>query len=351
MKKKVLIITLLLIVLISTGITILFIYFNPLLKLKLNGKKEIEIEVNSEYKEKGAHVTGTKNKYKTTGKVNTKKLGEYKLTYKVTAFKTTKKVTRIVKVVDTTKPVINLVDGEITIYQNEEYKEPGYTASDNYDKDLTNKVIVNSNLDNKTIGDYNINYSVTDSSGNKASVDRKVIVKKTVIKNVSGLTYVNGILLVNKKYALPSTYNPGIDPTASAALKKLQAAANSVGHNIPLLSGFRSYSRQKTLYNNYAARDGYEKADTYSARPGHSEHQSGLAFDVGAIDDYYGTTPAGQWLAENCHKYGFIIRYLKGKEHITGYKYEPWHIRYVGESHSTKIHNLGITLEEYLNVV
>jgi D-alanyl-D-alanine carboxypeptidase len=119
---------------------------------------------------------------------------------------------------------------------------------------------------------------------------------------------------------------------------------------MPLVSGFRSYSRQKTIYNNYVAIDGVTKADTYSARPGHSEHQTGLAFDVGAIDDNYGNTAAGKWLANNAHKYGFIIRYPKGKTHITGYKYEPWHIRYIGTNHATTIYNKQITLEEYLNV-
>lgn len=189
-----------------------------------------------------------------------------------------------------------------------------------------------------------------DSSANKSVAIRKVTVKKKEVKVESGITYINGIMLVNKKYALPSTYNPGINPTANQALKSLQAGASAAGHNIPLVSGFRSYSRQTTLYNNYVARDGVAKADTYSARPGHSEHQSGLAFDVGAIDDNYGNTPAGIWLKDNCHKYGFIIRYLKGKEHITGYKYEPWHIRYIGVDHATAIYNQQITLEEYLGV-
>ena len=334
--------------LISLLIIAYLIFFNPFISIKLNGKKNITLEVNNKYDELGAKVTGTKNKYKTIGKVNTKKLGTYTITYKITALKTTKKIKRTIKVVDTTKPTIQLVGGDITLYQNEEFKEPGYTATDNYDKNLN--VIINGTVDTKKIGEYTINYSTTDTSKNKYSIDRKITVKEQKIKTISGITYINGILLVNKKYSLPSTYNPGVDQTANTALKNLQAAASSAGHNIPLLSGFRSYARQNTLYNNYAAKDGYALADTYSARPGHSEHQSGLAFDVGAIDDNYGNTAAGNWLANNCHQYGFIIRYLKGKESITGYKYEPWHIRYVGIEHSTKIYNQKITLEEYLGV-
>ena len=163
-------------------------------------------------------------------------------------------------------------------------------------------------------------------------------------------TYINGILIVNKKYSLPSTYNPGVDPEAGNALSNLQTGAANAGYSMPLLSGFRSYSTQKVLYNSYVQTDGVEAADTYSARPGHSEHQTGLAFDVGNIDYGYGDTDAGRWLNDHAHEYGFIIRYLKGKESITGYVYEPWHIRYVGVNVASEIHARGITLEEYLGV-
>lgn len=165
-----------------------------------------------------------------------------------------------------------------------------------------------------------------------------------------GVTYIKGILVVNKKYALPSTYNPGVNGEAYNALKQLQAGAKAAGYNIPLRSGFRSYNTQKTLYNRYVSQYGQALTDTFSARPGHSEHQTGLAFDVGAVNDNYGNTPAGKWLAANCYKYGFIIRYPKGKQAITGYKYEPWHIRYLGVTNATSVHNSGLCLEEYLGI-
>ena len=92
------------------------------------------------------------------------------------------------------------------------------------------------------------------------------------------------------------------------------------------------------------------EADTFSARPGTSEHQTGLAMDVGWIDDSYGDTPSGKWLAANCYKYGFIIRYPKNKESITGYKYEPWHIRYLGTDIAKDVYDSGLCLEEYLGV-
>lgn len=345
-KKLLILIPIIITVILIITTAIIFIFFNPLLKIKLIGKNE-KIEVFSSYKDKGVKIEGTKNKVKITNKVNTNKLGTYTITYKITNLKTTKTIKRKVTVIDTTNPTITLKEGDITIYTNDTYNEPGYIAEDNYDKDITNKVKITNNINNTKAGTYEVTYTVEDSSKNKNEVKRKVTV---IEKPKTPGTYINGILIVNKKYSLPANYNPGVDPTASAALKQLQQAAQAAGHSMPLISGFRSYSRQQTLYNNYVARDGQTKADTYSAKPGHSEHQSGLAFDVGKLDNNYGTTPAGIWLKENCHKYGFIIRYLKGKESITGYQYEPWHIRYVGVEHATNIMNKNITLEEYLNI-
>ena len=344
-KKNLILISIIITIILILIALIVFIFFNPLIKIKLIGKDET-IEVFTKYKDKGVKIEGTKNKVKITNKVNTNKLGTYTITYKITHLKTTKIIKRKVKVVDTIKPEITLQGNEVTIYQNDTYNEPGYTATDNYDKDITSKVKVTNNIDNTKAGTYEVTYSVSDSSKNKTEIKRKVNV---IEKPKTQGTYIKGILIVNKKYSLPANYNPGVDQTASTALKQIQQAASTAGHNIPLISGFRSYSRQQTLYNNYVARDGQALADTYSARPGHSEHQTGLAFDVGKLDDNYGSTPAGIWLKENCHKYGFIIRYPKGKESITGYQYEPWHIRYVGVEHATKIMNQNITLEEYLN--
>lgn len=357
--KKVLIVLIVILFLGIFGFFLYYAYNNPFLEIKLIGDKEIILEVNSKYKDQGVEIKGTKNKYKVIDSVDISKLGEYKIIYQINVLKTTREVSRIVKVIDTTKPVITLKDSDVTIYEGDEYKEPGYNAIDNYDGDITKSVIVNSNLDNKKAGEYKITYEVKDSSNNSTSVERKVIVKEKIVvlsnNNVksninSGITYIKGILLVNKKYSLPSNYNPGTDKTAYSALTKMQTDASNLGYNLPLLSGFRSYNTQVNLYNRYVSIDGEAVASTYSAKPGHSEHQTGLAFDVGQIDDNFGNTQSGIWLANNCHKYGFIIRYLKGKEAITGYKYEPWHIRYVGVDVATSIYNSGITLEEYLGV-
>ena len=171
-------------------------------------------------------------------------------------------------------------------------------------------------------------------------------------------TYVNGILIVNKQFGLPSTYNKDIDPEASAAVKKMMEAAKVEGHSLQAFSGFRSYEYQTSLYERYVNKDGKEAADRYSARPGYSEHQSGLAFDIGEVGredlwltEAFGETEAGKWLMNHAHEYGFILRYPKGKEHVTGFMYESWHYRFVGNEHAAKIFEQNVTLEEYLDVV
>lgn len=168
--------------------------------------------------------------------------------------------------------------------------------------------------------------------------------------DIKGLTYKEGILLANKTYSMPEDFNPGLEPICEEYFKKLTEDAKKEGLDIYLGSGYRSYKDQVLVYNSYVETDGKEKADTYSARPGYSEHQTGLVIDVNTINDAFGETKEAAWLAEHAHEYGFIIRYPKGKENITGYKYEPWHIRYVGSKVATDIYERGISLEEYLNV-
>lgn len=165
-----------------------------------------------------------------------------------------------------------------------------------------------------------------------------------------GMTYIDGILIVNKTYALPSDYAPGIDSFAQSAFDKMQADAAALGLNIYISSAYRSYDYQAGLYERYVAESGQAEADRFSARPGHSEHQTGLAFDLNTITDAFKDTNEGKWVAENCHKYGFIIRYPEDKESITGYKYEPWHIRYLGTDIASSVYESGLCLEEYLSI-
>ena len=175
--------------------------------------------------------------------------------------------------------------------------------------------------------------------------------KGYVISEKNGITYVNNVLVANKTYSLPESYDPGeLLSECEKAFNEMQSAAAKEELTLWNASGFRSYELQKSLYNRYSDRDGKEAADRYSARPGHSEHQSGLAIDLNEISSSFKDTDEGRWVAENCHKYGFILRYPEGKEAQTGYMYEPWHIRYVGVDTATNIYNSGLCLEEYFGI-
>ena len=165
--------------------------------------------------------------------------------------------------------------------------------------------------------------------------------------------YEGDTLIVNKTYALSASYDPTkLDPTCEEWFYKLVNGAAKDGITIYLSSGYRSYGYQEQIYSNYVNEYGVETADTFSARPGYSEHQTGLAIDVNIIDDSFTGTPEALWLAEHCYEYGFIIRYPNGKQAVTGYKYEPWHIRYVGSAVANQIHSMGndATLEELFSL-
>lgn len=158
----------------------------------------------------------------------------------------------------------------------------------------------------------------------------------------------NEVLVVNKRYPLSSDYNPGENPRAKAAFLNLQAAMREQGFSISdSYSGFRDYYTQSGLYNDYVARDGQAAADRYSARPGHSEHQSGLAFDlIDGSGNLLQEPKAANWLLQHASDYGFVVRYPAGKESVTGYQHEEWHLRYVGVD-APAIATSGKTLEEY----
>jgi len=156
---------------------------------------------------------------------------------------------------------------------------------------------------------------------------------------------------------VPGNESMELRQVTATAVEKLFAGAKDAGYNLMLSSGYRSYTYQVNLYNGYVKSSSVAEADKTSARPGHSEHQTGLALDVEPtskkceLDTCFGDTPEGKWLAANAYKYGFIIRYPADKVAVTGYDYEPWHIRYVGTDLSTELHNTGVTtLEEFFGV-
>lgn len=171
--------------------------------------------------------------------------------------------------------------------------------------------------------------------------------KRPEIEYINGAAYVGGILLVNSDYPLPETYGATVNGEAYAALLRM---IRDSGYPMTVELGFRSYERQEEIFTFWAAAYGEAIALTISTRQGESEHQSGLAFDMSDLGLDYAETDEGKWLAQNCHKYGFIIRYPENKEEYTGYSYDPQHIRYVGVETATDIYNSGLCLEEYLGV-
>ena len=156
---------------------------------------------------------------------------------------------------------------------------------------------------------------------------------------------------------------PGDNPEEQQLRKEVADAAEQMfndadkhGYRLVMASGYRSASLQKFYYDNYVRKDGQEAADTYSARPGTSEHQTGLALDIARVDRKcylqicFASTIEGDWLKNNAHKYGFHLRYQKGKEQITGYQFEPWHFRYVGKELAGKLYESGLAMEEFFGL-
>lgn len=182
-----------------------------------------------------------------------------------------------------------------------------------------------------------------------ASDEINVTVRNIEIKD--GITYIDGIMIVNKIYGLPETYNPGDTlPETKDAFERMSEDAAKENLNIYVGSGFRTYEYQVEIFNNYSDIYGEEEANRFSSKPGHSEHQTGYTIDCNTIDSAFGDTRESDWLAQHCADYGFIVRYPDGKEDITGYEYEPWHIRYVGVDVAKEIYSKSLTLEEYLGI-
>lgn len=168
--------------------------------------------------------------------------------------------------------------------------------------------------------------------------------------------YINEILIVNKEFGLPDSFAPGESTEARQAFENMKADAANEGIYLNAFSTYRSYWSQNRLYWNYVSNYGQDPTDTFSAKPGFSEHQTGLAFDIGGVDrslwaeEDFKYTDEAKWLKENCYKYGFILRYPEGKEWKTGYMHESWHFRYIGVEHSKNFKDSDLTLEEYLGL-
>ena len=224
--------------------------------------------------------------------------------------------------------------------------------------DGTYKLSVDIRRHKNNRGEYNIHMYYVQSDGSLQGVTgttTKVDGPQTGAKEVQyngSYYFIQGkydeIVVANKKHPMAANYNPGENPTAKAAFLRLRNDMIAQGYNVGYAySGFRSYDYQKVLYQNYVNKDGQAAADRYSARPGYSEHQTGLVFDLtDKAGNLLEDAAASNWLKNNAHRYGFVVRYQPGKEASTGYMPEAWHIRYIGKE-ADEVYHSGLSLEEY----
>jgi D-alanyl-D-alanine carboxypeptidase len=296
--------------------------------------------------------------------------------------------------------VINITVTEVTTeYRNSEdhtlvtrkditEEVPAEEISIEYNEDLFTAegttLTYNAETTENSIGEVNVSYKDTsiDTAYDCLATVEEV---QTATENTSdstvastnvGSTSTAIDILINKTHPLSSSYVPpdmvnvldyglpcthGADSSvndlrlpAAEALKSLFDAANAQGYTLYCASGYRSYALQESIFEGNVSTYGEDYANTFSARPGQSEHQTGLAMDITsesagfALSSSFGSTAEGIWVAQNAHKYGYIIRYPEGAESITGYQYEPWHLRYLGVDLATAVYNSGLTYEEYL---
>lgn len=222
------------------------------------------------------------------------------------------------------------------------------------------------------------NIDINDVEVDTQSLDEKIdLLKDTTYETEDGKIIVKNtedmLVLVNKRRNLPSDYKPKdlvvpkvsfsfkedlekryLREEAALGLEELFEEAEKNNHILYAVSGYRSYNTQKGVFDRKEKSVGFEKANQLVAFPGQSEHQTGLAMDISSksanlsLEEVFGQVPEGIWVKENAHKFGFIIRYPKEATEITGYSYEPWHIRYVGKEVATEIYEKNVTLEEFL---
>ena len=224
--------------------------------------------------------------------------------------------------------------------------------------DGTYKLSVDIRRHKNNRGEYNIHMYYIQSDGSLQGVTgttTKVEGSQTGAKEVQyngSYYFIQGkydeIVVANKKHPMAANYNPGENLTAKAAFLRLRNDMIAKGYNVGYAdSGFRTYDYQKVLYQNYVNKDGQAAADRYSARPGYSEHQTGLVFDLtDKAGNLLEDAAASNWLKNNAHRYGFVVRYQPGKEASTGYMPEAWHIRYIGKE-ADEVYHSGLSLEEY----
>ena len=373
---------------------IFFFWFYPKEEVAIIFQEKLDFVVNSELSISSLiKDSATLEILEKDEKVDTSKVGRKEITIRYKDKNKEKSQVCTIQIIDETAPVITYTKELSTKVGSSIDLLKDVTVLDNSKEEIA--VTVEGNYDINTEGTYSLEYVAKDSSGNEAREGFTLIVSKVKVNTyhypkivppngekeligtskkgysiykINGSVYIDDVLIANKTYALASGFVPSdtyksavgitsqcatcINNTAYNAWKSMKSDATALGLNIWIQSGYRPESVQVKLYNNYVARDGKAAADTYSSRPGHSEHQTGLCFDLNSITDAFANTPEGKWVNENAYRYGFVIRFPKGKENETGYKYESWHLRYVGTDLSYKLYNQGdwISLEDYFGI-
>lgn len=268
--------------------------------------------------------------------------------------------------IDTEPPVIG-VDDEITLLKESKVDLDKMIKKNTTDDFGSCSVTVSGDVDLKKTGKYELEISASDLVGNTADKTFTVNVidpakqkgdysfttdKGFLAEYKDGVLKIDGIEVVNRSFPVREGYATGLTQETKDAFAKMREGASKDGVAFKIVSGYRSYSQQRALYNGYIRRVGYEVANSYSARPGHSEHHLGEAMDLNLLKVAFADTREGRWLNEHCWEYGFIMRYPEGKTDYTGYISEPWHVRYVGKKLAKKMYNDGdwITMEEYFGI-
>ncbi len=360
--KIMMILVLLLALVAVSGTAYVFLY--PAVKLKINLPKEpSQVEFGSELDPVEAKLDneslGLGPEYQLSYKYDTKKVGEGLCEITVKKGKVERVFEHKIMVVDTTPPEFEVIYRYLyikNINQNFKANIKG-KITDNYDRDIKiDKMEFLGKIEDKP-GIYEILYQVSDSSGNVTSKKVYYFYKLSpeMMERPFKFTWNDKeYILANKWVPLPKSYALGADKEARAQLDAMLAAMKKAGVGVGIKSGYRSYNAQQNIWNRDVARDGEVETARFLARPGYSEHQTGLTYDIGIVSANFEKTDAFKWLQQHAQEYGFSMRYPKTAESITGYGYEPWHYRYLGVELATALWearqsgNSDLTLEEFI---
>ncbi len=363
--KEMLVIILLMIAIVLVALFLFFNLFGNAARVVLVENPKVELGSNAKASDMIVEVK--KGSLKQDAVIETDRIGTTKVEVVLDQGGNDKTFSFDVEVVDTTPPVIEISDnfsvikgGHLDLASEAKVKD---NSGENIVADIAGHVDINAE------GEYPITIKASDSSGNAVTKDVTVTVidpanvegdityttaKGFQAKREGGVTTIDGAVMVNKTYPVPEEYGPwDLTPeTYEAYYELINAAASEKGYNLFAIDTFVSYYTQKSYYDNQVWTYGHDAAEARIARPGHSEHQTGLAIDINWTDESFGNTDEGKWLSDNCWKYGFIMRFPKGKEVETGFGYQPWHIRYVGKDLAEKLYNGGdwLTMEGYFGV-